>query len=491
MGAYMPSKPLSRTIPLRILFASVLLFAAVAPGPAQPPLEQLFARVEQSVVRVQPVGNGNNATGFVWANGTVVTSLHVVDGSSAINVYYPRQRVRRTAVVERVLRNADLVLLRVTNAPPVPGLSHATALPGLNEDIHVLGYRENDNAINSYTFKMRFGGRRLRDNVSSQVVQRLVANGYPDPALDVLKLGQESLLPGLSGAPIFNGQGQVVGIGDGGLQEGAINVSWGVPARYLDALATSSVRALPNAPGTRELFAAELDANVGTEIVHGSAELIRVRTRTFAEMAATADDALGLSQLAGLFARFNPATFRYDIYQDARSGATVVVPEGSTLTPQGGFLRVTPPAQAGGGGRMEMVLRVARIAAGPAALNAASQAFERDVGARHPGVRWMVDPQWTYNFPLSRYDGLVARRVAGIGLGAYGEPLKYTFETRAGRNNTFVGIAVVNNDNTMPTNQQEMQCAQGMPLPNCPALFSSRRLWAQMVLGVQMTSFAQ
>jgi hypothetical protein len=105
---------------------------------------------------------------------------------------------------------------------------------------------------------------------------------------------------------------------------------------------------------------------------------------------------------------------------------------------------------------------------------------------------WQPDPQWTYLFPFSRYDGLIVNRKAVSGmqvtvLGAF--PQKYLFETLAARGDTLLGLAVVNNDSSAQTLQREMTCAQGFPLPDCPSLIEARRLWAQLVLGIQMTSF--
>jgi hypothetical protein len=45
-----------------------------------------------------------------------------------------------------------------------------------------------------------------------------------------------NLLPSNSGAPIFNKQGKLVGIGNGGLEKGTVNISWAIPAKYISEL---------------------------------------------------------------------------------------------------------------------------------------------------------------------------------------------------------------------------------------------------------------
>ena len=66
---------------------------------------------------------------------------------------------------------------------------------------------------------------------------------------------------------------------------------------------------------------------------------------------------------------------------------------------------------------------------------------------------------------------------------------KYFFETLATDGETLLAVAAVNDDNTPQTLQLEMACNQGIALPQCQAVYQSRRYWAQMVLGVQFATF--
>jgi hypothetical protein len=476
---------MQRAIALAAVF--VLFLCSIARSQT----EALYKRVEQSVVKVSTTDSKSSATGFVWgAANTVVTALHVVDGSNNILVNYPTAKVTRPATVQRVLKNADLVLLVVANPPPdTPVLTHNTRTVTTDDDLHTLGFPLDAAAVSSFMFKSRYGGRRLSDNISSAVVQRIRTNGYPDPNLDVLKLGQESLLPGLSGAPIFNAQGEVVAIGDGGLEEGAINISWGIPAEHLNELRTSTTVALPKGARVRELFAADLDIEVGKSVEANGASLIKLRTRTLKDLASSADDQLGLAQLATLFSMFDPTSFRYDIYQDKSTGATIVLPEGSVVRPGATDWSVALPPSAQGASKIDVKLVLKRVQ--PAALQNASVQFEESL-KNPPTLIWSPDPQWSYLVPISRYDGLVVNRKAAYGVQATVLgllPQKYLFETLAARGDTLLGLAVINNDSTYQTTQQEMLCGQGLRSPICQSLIEARRTWAQLVLGIQMTSF--
>jgi len=478
-----------------VLALAVLAFSV---GASAETLEALFDRISPSVVKIRCPDRDQAATGFVFGSASqVVTSLHVVDGSNNIQVHYPSAGVTRRATFSRVLMDADLALLTVTNPPPVEPLRYSARIPGLEEEIHALGFALNVASINHFSFQLRYGRRRLADNITSGVATELSKNGYPSLNLEVLKLGRESLLPGLSGAPLFDRSGNVVGIGDGGLEDGAINISWGIPATHLDALLTSDVREGPGSAAVKNLFGAELRADVDmSKTIYGDGvELIRVRTRRFSELVATADDQLSLAQLSSAVG-FDQDNFVYDIYQDARSGATIVVPEGASISRHGRDWLVHFPEsefdRALGQRRFELLLRVAPVRS----LLEAQQSsidFENQFLSIDPGAQWQVDSDWSYAQPQQRWDGVTVNRkgAASFNMGNYGpEALRYLFATLAFRKDTFLGYAIVNHDNTPGTSALEADCVQNSQQPYCPVLFASRRDWARGLLGVMLSGFS-
>ena len=118
-----------------------------------------------------------------------------------------------------------------------------------------------------------------------------------------------------------------------------------------------------------------------------------------------------------------------------------------------------------------------------------------DISETNQYYQWQVDPNFSYFIPQFRFDGMVVNRKAAYGLEYnYNTMLwnydKYLFETLATRNNILIAYAVRNNDNTPETINKEALCAQGFYYPYCDQLFADRRLWAQMVLAVHLTSFA-
>src|ERR1700691_3726865 len=82
-------------------------------------------------------------TGFAWNQpNTVVTALHVVAGCTSVSVRFGGSVVAWPATVNRVLRKADLVLLAISNAPPLPAMSESNqALQG-DQDLWAWGFQE-------------------------------------------------------------------------------------------------------------------------------------------------------------------------------------------------------------------------------------------------------------------------------------------------------------------------------------------------------------
>lgn len=265
----------------------------------------------------------------------VVTSLHVVDNSEQITVYYPTLKLSRKAKIQKVLKGADLALLKVIDHPDVPPLNHDSTIPQFGDEITAFGFPLNVRAVGSFDFTVRYGGNRLKDNLPTKALNRIKDNGYPNENTEIVKLDRNSLMPGLSGAPLVNSEGKVVAIGDGGLEMGALNMSWGIPAVMLDSLLLSRQANAPRSGKVRELFAAELMASFGQTITIGNTNLTKVRTRTFDQIAKSAPNTQYLDEFINRlndFDRIDPSRYIFDIYQDFDSGATVVVPEGTQFT---------------------------------------------------------------------------------------------------------------------------------------------------------------
>lgn len=451
----------------------------VAPG-------QMLAKASASVLKID--AGGHTASGFVWPDALhVVTALHVVDGAPNIVAHQVDAQGRIAAsaplTVERVLKDSDLVLLRLPPSMSRPALTLSPSPPAVKQSLDALGFPLNIAGASSIELKLRYGGNQLRTILPPKVLDRMV--DYPSPTVEILNL-EGNLVPGMSGAPILDANGQVAGIADGGLEEGALGICWGIPSRHLARLAQSGDTRLPGGRHLDQLFAADLQADVKTLPRLAGVTLTRLRSRTYAQLAASADDQLGLAQLSAVFQMFQPGRFRYDIYQDLDSGATLAVPEGARLVDQGDFIAVGM-----GDTRMSMRVRV-QAASGMAQAQALSERFEQDLtGLGTPGIAVLADPAWSYLQPMQRGRVIVNRKAAFRSRLMGGQWMReaYFFGTEATNGRAFLGVAAVNADDGPGVNGLEWACGQGQRDPRCPQVIAERRLWAQMVLGAQFSTF--
>lgn len=446
----------------------------------------VYDEVKPGIVRVSC--GDRSATGFLWSTPeTAVTAWHAVAGCGDISVYFEAQQVTRRAAIAKVLRRADLALLNIVDPPAGRVLVAETSSPSLTEPLSVLGYPLQVHTMTNTPLQLRYGGKTLRNIVPDSVAQAL-SGGSPSLDLEIDFI-EGHLLPGNSGGPIFNQQRKIVAIADGGLENGAAAVSWGIPAKYLAQLAASSESTNPQqgvAAGARQmhlLFAAETEAKNRGEITCSGLTLTRLRTANFSQLAGSVDSPLGLYQLVQFF-QVNPSNFNFDVYQHLPSGATFVVPEGARLSQDAGGDCVA----AASSGHIDLHLQVGVLGSANEAQSKA-QAFEL-AWAGGNGRGWISDPQWSNWTPYYRFDGLVVQRRAYMHVSdLYPNFMdQYGFETVAIRRNVFIGLAT--RYRWTPEFSQQLNACRMMPTaPVCAEVVRFFANWVQSVLSVQLTTF--
>lgn len=444
----------------------------------------VYDEMKPSIVRVSC--SERSATGFLWSSpDTAVTAWHAVAGCGNVTVYFEAERVSRQATVARVLRRADLALLKITNPPVGRVLVAETAPASLTEPLSVLGYPLQIPSMTNTPLQLRYGGKTLRNIVPESVAQAL-SGGSPSLDLEIDFI-EGHLLPGNSGAPIFNQQRRVVAIADGGLENGAAAVSWGIPVKFLTQLASSTESANgQEAAGARQmhvLFAAESEVKNLGEITCSDLTLTKLRTTSFPQLAKSVDSPLGLYQLVQFF-QVNPSNFNFDVYQHLPSGATFVVPEGAQLRPDGRGDCVASAST----GHIDLHLQVG-VLGSVAEAQSKAQAFELAwAGGNARG--WMADPQWSNWVPYYRFDGLVVQRRAYTHVSdVYPSFMdQYGFETVAIRRNVFIGLSA--RYRWTPEFSQQLNACRMMPTaPACGEAVRFFANWVKSVLSVQLTTF--
>ena len=370
--------------------------------------KELIQEWEGSLVRIIITGGSypdgkkrgpGYASAFVWKEKRhVVTSLHAMRPAEDAQVWLswagPDGKNRQwEARVIKVHEEADLVMLEVQESPEHgwPGwtpLTRAGEVGGYGTELIALGYW-----ISSPKHLPRFLVVATPDNTLSalptQYANKLKELGIPSMDLKVPQFDQSSLAPGYSGAPVLAMDGTLMAIGDGGIDAGARDVSWGIPATELAKLEASTVTELPaslvNAPThysaedvrlpPKKEGAADAAAGAGEQvpetsttaaaanlnsmtieelsefeielIVYGEVTFFYTKTRTLGELLESANE-VDREEILEMISELGEAAFdlendadlalevfadllEYDIYEDANSGIIVAVPSGTSL----------------------------------------------------------------------------------------------------------------------------------------------------------------
>lgn len=489
-----------------------LLCAAAA---AQAPSYDTRERVRLAVVQVTAFdceGTGSRrGSGFALEQpGQIVTAHHVVGGCKGFNVRYEGVKDdagrERPARLERVLSSTDLGLLRVDAPPAVPTLRLAAGAAARDQGHAGFGYGLGVPTASDKNVRFASGAHRLRDILPPAAADELARNASPIAMdADVLRL-DAPLEPGMSGGPIVNAAGEVVGVVAGGLKAGASTASWGWPGEGVRRLLVS---AEPTGKALRSatIYYAETDFTQvsralaqGRRLRCGDLEFSDNGQRPLSELIRGADDWPRVQHIMNL-SREAPQALgeaRFQVWVSRPSGATALVPAGYTLTQEGS----TCVARSRTGPFQLLVWSAATPT--PADVQWRSTEFEqRILGPRLPQTFGLqIDPQLTTFItapngivapgPQVRDNGLMFNR-KGFMLAKRppqfpGEtvPLAHVFHTLVARSGAFLGVATVNAE----INPLLTTCGTPMqPAYGCVGAQAHLAEWTRFVLATQLSTF--
>lgn len=365
--------------------------------------------VSESIVKVYARHNEDKAaSGFFYRSGRhVVTALHVVSGASRIQVKLSDNGALTNATIEKVLKDQDLALLRLSSSSGRAPLSSANANLNRGDEVLCVGYPFNIPTSDETLLKVKSGSRQLKDIVPPRVKRELDNLGFPSTNGVILSLDGH-LLPGHSGAPIFNEEGDIVAISNGGLAVGSASRSWAIPARHLNRLVNSNESIPSQSVVTQTLFAEELSPDFNRRLIRSANtndELIFIRRASYYELLNTTDDPLGLRQITQTFGPINLNLVAYDIYRETKSGATLVVPSNmGSPRRSGNFWRASVP-----NGLAELFFRINAVSS-PGLLDSYVQNFETDLVMNDHQNNWSYNQLWSYPFPRPTLTGMTVRR---------------------------------------------------------------------------------
>ncbi len=163
-------------------------------------------KVRRSVVRV--VGGESEGSGFaIQKGGFILTNFHVIESEPNPKVILP-DNTFETAQVIMADKDADLAIIRIKKDLPVVSFAHLDGL-GPTEEVLAIGYPLGGE-LSGESFIIRGAiSRRIKDKKNG--VQYLLTN--------------MTMIPGISGGPMVNICGEVVGINTAGLTSGGMGMA--------------------------------------------------------------------------------------------------------------------------------------------------------------------------------------------------------------------------------------------------------------------------
>jgi hypothetical protein len=410
----------------KLLLFGVILCSALTASAVEPP-RQTLSLLKGATGRVV-VGRGDDGdvvgTAFLYStNRLAVTCLHVVAGAEDITVTFSSGERRGTLI--KSLRSHDLALIRLDEEVEGQPLDTRRLDGDERPDLIAYGAFYGNSRLSSSRVNVRdVGGRRLRDIISNQAQRTQISNaGCPSLDAEILDV-EGSLVPGISGGPLCDFDGQVVGVCNGGLESGATERVWAIPGSKLAALLDSDEDA---AQSSRRIARSNLafseiseeDADEGATRV-GRRSLVKLRTRRLREIVNTSDDTVGLTQIMNAFAGFQPHLWEFDIYRDTESGASLVVPAGEALDGNGPDINV----------RLNRAINLLFNISSDLdddEVQEESSGFEARLKVFVPHTFWARDNQWSYWGPRMAAHGMIFNRsswsMMAQGFDYYGNPV--------------------------------------------------------------------
>lgn len=190
-------------------------YAAYPDGPSK--LDRMMA------ASVQVNGDKGRGSGFALTPTLIVTAAHVVDGNSGF-VVRDSAGVDHPATVLWQAPGRDTALLQVE--APIPGVAGlACRAPVLDEPITLIGnqtivrFRVSRGTVASIE-PPEFGPEANDEQIYHGTILNIAAG------------------PGDSGAPVFDANGDVLGLLEGGIERGGYPTVWMIPAtRICDLVA--------------------------------------------------------------------------------------------------------------------------------------------------------------------------------------------------------------------------------------------------------------
>jgi len=168
-----------------------------------------------------------SGSGIALDSKVIATNHHVVDGATHLYVYFPESQTKYTAEAIATDENNDLALVRISDSSfsgfPAIQYGFKQTVEDVGMGVFVLGYPRVDTM--GEEVKLTTGVVSSRSGFQGNQTQYQVS---------------APVQPGNSGGPLFNDNGELIGIISAKHTDGAENVSYAVKLSYLNDLVANS-----------------------------------------------------------------------------------------------------------------------------------------------------------------------------------------------------------------------------------------------------------
>ncbi|GAA0879451.1 hypothetical protein GCM10009119_24190 [Algoriphagus jejuensis] len=426
---------------------------------------QVKKDIANTIVRVK--SGSKISTGFFWKDGnTIVTTLHGLADKNNVSVFVHTNGTTGRwfpATIERTLMKSDLVILRAESASRY-FLTEILENPPVDTDVFTVGYNGSIPNFLDKDFVIGLSqGGNLQDILPEKAKNEIRNLRFPSLTTKILYL-KGSLIHGFSGSPIVDQRGRLVGVSNGGLENGASSISWCMPSSYVLELENSNE--LP--PSSHQALNASILFSGNDEmsedfLIFKDFKFQKMKTRTFDELSRTANysatNELGFEYLLNSLKQGGILydDFSYDIYTEVSSGATIAVPSGLDLFTENGRL-------VGRDGSAIIYIAMEEFSDINVTTNLFLNELNMITGKRGPNFgeySWLNDDTWSYSRPFYRIDGTSIHRASFhcFVQDQYFTPLfnDYLFRVFASKRNVFLGYYVIMNRSIYLGNNGKIQ----------------------------------
>lgn len=419
------------------------------------------SKIEECIVRVR---SGNKySTGFFWKNGsTIIATLHSLSSKNDIKIQFPNHSDWIDVTLVKIHKSSDLVMLNLKSITTSKFLTeNYVSKPPFQTPCYTVGYNLGGTNYISRNFIVGLSENNSLSSILPRKFHNDIQNwGLLSKETEVVYIDGQ-LLHGFSGAPIVDLKGTLIGIADGGLENGASGISWCISSKYLNVLENSKEEiVIPNQKTVNSLFAAEEQDGIERFdfFIYNGFKFNKIKTRTFSDLNNTGKyssiDSIGLVQLLNSFNLCNYMSFKYDIYVEEKTGATIVVPTDIKLKVKRNKIYYESD-----------IIKLTFSLVKSNNIQRSSILFEESIMPRLES-NWIKDTNWTYQKHYFGPNNTIVRRKAFFG----NNNTSYLFEALTAKDVYFLGAAAHRDNSKISTVELD--------------------LWAKFAIAIQLITFS-